>query len=545
MPKDHAQKKKSRLDGLHQSRRYARPDKEPPLETRESYVKELAIHSGDPNSDGVVEFELKLGLHEWGRFLPAPFMAHYYFTIENSKYETPAAGVTTKDPPTVKPTDHEETKDYAYIKRPILYPVADIEDTLLYLPPELGMGALFSHVEVYINGMKIGDDTDMMNQNKVYQGLNRIYATDRQRIRTNQEVLDSDDILTHRSIKQTIEQATTESPVSIKDEYYLNDHVKLLQKSMASESYMKNRYVSNRFAMDGNFGVAPPFCNALATLRNQDEGNMCGFLPPGTVIVVRLHPRYPRYSMVQHLLNSYGLAMAMTKEKAGSKKITPTSLEVEFTKFVMCYESVTLPDELSKRQLARTLNYPFNRVLVDICSFESSHQQVVLKSRVPAGAKAAFVVFMMEEHLWYSADSKKNLANYFRFPKDLFQISFHLTDHGPILSKDGLKDIDYNRQAYSFSLSSYYENYISGKGLTTVTFDEMFPRSTKKGASRTQSLFLDLQRYYIKDHTQLTITCDFKGTLLSPAKTKLVICYITDANLRRSSNGVWTLENIV
>ena len=152
---------------------------------------------------------------------------------------------------------------------------------------------------------------------------------------------------------------------------------------------------------------------------------------------------------------------------------------------------------------------------------------------------------MMEEHLWYSADSIKNLANYFRFPKDLFQISFHLTDHGPILSKDGLKDIDYNRQAYSFSLSSYYENYISGKGLTTVTFDEMFPRSTKKGASRTQSLFLDLQRYYIKDHTQLTITCDFKGTLLSPAKTKLVICYITDANLRRSSNGVWTLENIV
>ena len=545
-------KKRSRLDGLHQARKSSRPEKEPPLQTRESYVKELPIHSGDPNRDGVVEFELKLGLHEWGRFLPAPFMAHYYFTINNSKYEAPPTGKTKKVPPTLPATDHKESTDYAYVKRPVLYPVASIDETLLYLPPELGLSALYNHVEVYINGMKIGDDTDMMNQNKVYQALNRIYATKKQRTKVNQDVLDSNDALCHPGVKQKIKQTAENKPVKVSDEFYLTDFCKALQRSMGSESWMKEQYVSNRFAMDGNFGVAPPFCNALSTLRHQEEGNMCGFLPPGTVIVVRLHPRYPKFSLVQHLKNEYKYAFNqkdLTKEVdteliAKLKKYQNNSLQISFTKFVMCYESVTLPDDISNRQLSRTLNYPFNRVLIDICSFEANHQQVVLKSRVPAGAKAAFVVFMIEEHLWYNASANKNLANYFRIPTDLTRMSFHLTDHGQILSQEGLNDITAGKQSYSFSLSSYYENYISGRGITDVTFNQMFPRIDEEGASRTQSLFLDLRQYYIRNPTQLTITCDFVASL-SPVKTKLVVCYITDSNLKRSSNGTWTLENVM
>ena len=479
-------------------------------------------------------------------------MAHYFFTIKNSLYEEPPEGTTTKDPPTLPKTIHEEEIDYAYVKRPVLYPVASINETLLYLPPELGLSALFNHVEVYINGMKIGDDTDMMNQNKVYQALNRIYATQKQRTKVNQEVLDSNDILAHPGVRQKIEKTTDDTTVTVKDEVYLKDSCIALQRSMASETWLKDQYVADRFAMDGNFGVAPPFCNALATLRHQEEGNMCGFLPPGTVIVVRLHPRYPKFSLVQHLKNEYNFAisphdLALPSNKSVADKLKSylnSSLQISFSKFVMCYESVTLPDELSNRQLSRTLNYPFNRVLIDICSFEANHQQVVLKSRVPAGAKAAFVAFMIEEHLWYNASASKNLANYFRFPEDLTRISFHLTDHGQILSQDGLNNITGEKQCYSFSLASYYENYIAGKGVTDVTFEQMFPRADKKGASRTQSLFLDLQRYYIRAPTQLTITCDFVGTL-APAKTKLVICYVTDSNLRRSSNGTWTLENIV
>ena len=234
-------KKRSRLDGLHQARKSARPDKEPPLQTRESYVKELPLHSGDPNRDGVLEFELKLGLHEWGRFLPAPFMAHYFFTIKNSLYEEPPEGTTTKDPPTLPKTIHEEEIDYAYVKRPVLYPVASINETLLYLPPELGLSALFNHVEVYINGMKIGDDTDMMNQNKVYQALNRIYATQKQRTKVNQEVLDSNDILSHPGVRQKIEKTTDDTTVTVKDEVYLKDSCIALQRSMASETKVGRR----------------------------------------------------------------------------------------------------------------------------------------------------------------------------------------------------------------------------------------------------------------------------------------------------------------
>ena len=114
MPKEKLAKKKSRLDGLYHSRKHAKPERQPPLETRESYVKELPIHSGDPDKEGVIEFELKLGLHEWGRFLPTPFMAHYYFRLKNEKYEAPpATGGLTKNPPTVPKTAFDETTDYA------------------------------------------------------------------------------------------------------------------------------------------------------------------------------------------------------------------------------------------------------------------------------------------------------------------------------------------------------------------------------------------------------------------------------------------------
>ena len=97
------QPKRSRLDGLYFARKHESKAKVQPLETRECYVKELPLNSGDVNREGVLEFELKLGLNEWGRFQPAPFLAEYYFYIKNPEYHEPPTDGSSKakDEPTV------------------------------------------------------------------------------------------------------------------------------------------------------------------------------------------------------------------------------------------------------------------------------------------------------------------------------------------------------------------------------------------------------------------------------------------------------------
>lgn len=543
-------KKRSRLDGLYFSRKHEKKRGDPPLETRECYVKELALNSGDVNKEGVLEFELKLGLNEWGRFQPAPFLAEYYFFIKNPSYtEPPAGGNLVKDPPTVMTRSDKTTEpDYLYLKNPVLHVDGMQKNTGLYLPPEQGIAALFSHVEVFVNGMKVGDDTDMMNQNKAYQALNRIYSTKLQRTRVNQHVVDLNDVMSMTPTKETRTREDDSKPWRYKNVKYLSDSQKALSRSMNNECYTVQTPLSNRFTMDGNFAVSPPFCNALATLRQQEHLNTCGFFPPGTVITVRLHPRYPRFSLVQVFNNGWKKQISLASLPA-DKQTRPQGLSIQFTKFVMSYESIILSDDLSRRQMSRTLNYPFQRVQTDLCSFEPLHQQVVLKSRVPAGAKCAFIAFMREEHLWYNNDANKNMSNYFHFPNNLSRIGLHLTNHGPLLSKTGLSGLNKLDRHYSFSLSSYYENYVSGRGITDISFDEMFPNFTEAFVldknSKVQSLFVDMQQYYIKDPTQLTVSLDFQGTRMSPSQTKLLVVYVMDMNLRRTSDGRWTLESVI
>ena len=579
------QPKRSRLDGLYFARKHESKAKVQPLETRECYVKELPLNSGDVNREGVLEFELKLGLNEWGRFQPAPFLAEYYFYIKNPEYHEPPADGSpkAKDEPTVSSYITEGDEDYSYVKKPVLMVSSMAPNANMYLPPELGLGALFSHVEVFINGMKVGDDTDMMNQNKAYQALNRIYATKVQRTRVNQDVVDTSDLdgiygaqhafTKKEKKKKKKKKAATESEETAgaeasasssataevseldsemanydyKIETVLTEKQSKLIATMSNEGYKEKRPLSTRFTLDGNFAVSPPFCNALATLRKQQDSNVCGFFPPGTVITVRLHPRYPRFAMVQKLQSSHE-DMFLKSSLDESKTNRPKDLSVKFTKFVMGYESVVLSDDLSRRQLSKTLNYPFNRVQLDLCTFESKHQQVVVKSRVPAGAKCVYLAFMKEEHLWYNSGCNKNMANYFYFPKDLKAVNLHLPNHGPLLSKNGLTDLNRLDRHYSTSLASYYESYIAGKELTDLPFATMFPTATAtqghKWSSKIQSLFIDLQQYYIKEHTQMSLSFDFEGDL-SPEKTKLLLVYAMDVNLRRNPDGRWVLESVI
>ena len=542
--------KRSRLDGLYYSRKHEKREREQPLETRECYVKELTLNSGDANKDGVLEFELKLGLNEWGRFQPAPFLTEYYFYIKNPEYvDPPNPDNLIKAAPTFLTVCDKTTEpDYLYLKKPVLHISAMRKNTGMYLPPELGLGALFTHVEVFVNGMKVGDDTDMMNQNKVYQALNRIYATQLQRTRLNQHVLDLRVDMSITPEKEVKSREDESKPWEFKKEKYLSPPQLALAQSMNNEGYTEQRPLSNRFTLDGNFAVSPPFCHALATLRGKQDRNTCGFFPPGTVITVRLHPRYPRLSMVQPFDLTYDDLIKVSALAKDADPLRPKNLSVKFTKFVMSYESVVLSDKMSKRQVARTLNYPFQRVQMDLCSFESLHQQIVVKSRVPAGAKACFLAFMKEEHLWYNDASKKNMTNYFFLPADLSGIGLHLTNHGPLLSKNGLTNLTNKNRHYSFTLSSYFENYIAGKGITDVTFSEMFPNTTDTIAydkfSKTESLFIDMQQYYIKEPTQLTVCLDFENKL-SPSHTKLILVYVMDMNLRRSTDGRWTLESVL
>lgn len=536
--------KRSRLDGLFQ---VTKTSKDRPVQTRIQNLKFVPITSGSANSKGVVEFEYTSGANEWFRLAPAPFFVDYQIAISNlDKKDPPAAGTDGKidykiDPPTV-PIGYPVTKDYLYHDEVQVMSQTVKKGHGCFLPPEMGFGCFYTHVEVYIDGMKIGDESDMMGQNKVYQNFNRIYATPKARAKTNQVVVDKN--IKGRKTPKVVGVKTDGTTNSAEIKEVRSETQLLLGRLTATESYEDNLKLTDHFTLDGNFAVSPPFCNALSILRGTDASNENGFLPPGTTITLRLHKRNPLYSMLQTFDGNFE-DMYEKNSAPAATKADKSKTKLHIVNLSLMIESKILPDAVSSRQLSRTLNYPFNRIQMDIGNVDAGHQQMVVRSRVPAGAKAAFVTFMKEEHLWYNGHSKKSVTNFFHFPQNLQSLNFSLTDHGVVLSKGGLASLSKVDRNYSPELRNYYSNMISGKGLTDITFDEMFPKgSDKELEPLTQSIFIDMQNYYISDHTRMEITSQYTGSL-SPTNTKLVVCYVLDMNLKRSPAGRWTLESVV
>ena len=543
------QNKKSRLDGLFQT---TRSSKDKPVQTRNQNVKFVPISSGSPNNKGVVEFEYTAGINEWFRLAPAPFFVDYQINLKNPQKvadPTPAEDGTIdwkKDPPTIDVGNISVTKDYLYTSKVQVMSQTVTKGHGFYLPPEMGFGCFYTHVEVFIDGMKIGDESDMMNQNKVYQQFNRIYATNEVREKVNQVVVEKNiaDRTTNRTVSvkkkedgtYTTEVKKTRSPTQL-----------LLGRTTATETYEIGTFkLTDRFTLDGNFAVSPPFCNALSTLRGTQDLNENGFLPPGTTIMIRLHKKSPLFSMLQIFdLDFDDLYEKNSLTADENEQIHKEGAFLQILNLALMIESKTLPDMVSNKQLTRTLNYPFNRVQMDICNVEQGHQHLTMRSRVPAGSKAAFVTFMKEEHLWFNSNSKKTQCNFFHFPQNLNNLNFSLTDHGTILNKEGLNDISKYRRNYSADLQNYYTASISGKNLTDITFDEMFPRASNPLLEPlTQSIFINLQDYYIEESTRLEIESHYIGSL-SPTNTKMIVCYVLDYNLKRTPNGKWVLEAIL
>ncbi len=487
--------------------------------------KNLALASGQPNGGGVLEFELILRENEWARFVDTPFFTRYRATYQNPDYDPNATeGATTI-------VRHNVRADA--FKPPVL------------VPPDQGLACLFSKVEVFVDGVLVGSDTDMSGHNRIYQHLNRIYSNAAARKKLNQNVLLTTGRSQHKTELKVVLNSTVENGPGVTGtfEEYTPQRTRVeYEKAAVRTSHSSEvgpESLFDAFTLDGNFAVSQPFNHALATLRG--EPNQSKYFPPGTVLQIRLHPRQPRLSLLDWTENpSYKDLFKKEKILDANDKRAKT-MDITLLELGMRYQLTTLRSEQTKMLLRKSaLNYDFDSVFIDKMTLEPNHSQLVLHSRVPKGSKLVYLAFALEHFLWYNENSNHQINNYLQIPPALRKMQVMLPGHGHLLGESGLRDLGGGRAHSSPTVRTYYDNLLN-QGLTDVDFDDMFPVQTERDVPLVQSLLIDLQPYRLKDQTKIDIIMDFDGST-SPKLTKLVACYVIPKKMTRRRDGTWKLE---
>lgn len=466
-------------------------------------TRTLEVSLGNPNTGGTVEFKLSLNENEWARFTPTPFSMEYEMKVKNPKY-VPG-----------KPNDIEKGSKFHYL-------TAKTDAPCIIFPADLGLSALYSRAEVYVDGLLIGTETDLAGHANVYQSLNRLFATAKQKRRLNQ-----DSSMTTSKDRTAVPTAAT------------NAYKMAAERSEHWDKISPESVLSDTFTMDGTFAISPPRTEALATLEGGAKYNSCNFFPPHTTVLVRLHPRQPRLSMLDYAALPIKDVYSNQKPELDQRIEEPVSFYVR--RLQMTYELAKLRPEQTKLQLSRPLHYNHDAPFMDKIAIEAGHQQVVVTSMVPLSARMVFICFMKEQNLWYNELSGKNMHTYYAWPENLAGFSARLEGHGNLFIAGGIKRLGGRRASSNTTCRAVYSS-LKSKGLLDMEFFEFFPkRKHERGLH--QALAADLRPYGLKKEGQITITMDFDGSF-SPGDTKLIVCYSVEKILTRHGPNKWTLKTV-
>ena len=387
------------------------------------------------------------------------------------------------------------------------------------IPPDQGLSAIFHKVEVFLDGFLIGEDTDTSGHNCVYQALNRLFSSKKQRAMLDQprQYLTSEDRAPDTATFKRATAKTTHLTKGGRDELLLGE-----------------------FTFDGTFGLSPPRNFASLNLDNVGAGqNNRAFFPPHSSIVVRLHPREPWSALFDWC--SIG-AEALLDDEAyqGAELAVVRPLSLSLARIGMQYEKVVADRGSSPGSTRR--GAVFEAPFIDKITLEQGHQQIRVTTRVPAGSTLVYFCFLKEHQMWYNPTLGKSLSNYFRFPEGLIKFSAALAGKGELFGKRGIRNLGGTLGYGSLDCRNYFQQ-IKNQGLVDFEFEDMFP--SKKGVvPLCQVLLADLRPYKIARQSHIDVTLDFDGTR-SPSTTKMLCCYVFSKRVQPADSGKsWKTQTI-
>ncbi len=401
--------------------------------------------------------------------------------------------------------------DRTWVNASIASVVEEIDKSYVAVPADQGLGFLFQKVEVFLDGVLIGEDTDTAGHNSVYQSLNRLFANRRQRTVVGSK----------RTFLTSAERKSSDSTFAKIASSYLHP-------TLTSEEPLLGE-----FTFDGTFGLSPPKNFALANLENlNSDQNNRSFFPPHSTIVIRLHPRDPWYAPLDWCAIDAESMINDSKLRDDEKK-TIKKTRMRLSLIGMQYEKVVADRGASPGSTRRgcTFDSPF----LDKITLEQGHQQIRVTSRVPAGSKLVYFCFLREHQLWHNPQLGKSLTHYFRFPHSLIKFSAALSGRGELFGKRGITNLGGSRGYESLDCRNYFQQ-IKNQGLVDFDFEDMFPPGNIVSKSLCQVLVADLRPYSIDKTSHIDITLDFDGNH-SPETTKLICCYVSTKKLTPADNG--------
>lgn len=538
---------------------------------REASIETLQLNAGSLNNLGVLEFKLELNEHEYARFLPNPFFLRYRLEVHEPHEERLSATLNeyriraesqadvialhqamdkADEEVLADPTNEDKKNAYneaakkymtlvaakvkaaqasegsgtlgeadetailsdkVWVNASASSTVPEKDRSYIAIPPDQGLGFLFHKVEIFLDGVLIGEDTDTAGHNSVYQSLNRLFANRRQR--------------TVVGSRRTFLTSAERSPTSTTYDK--------LASTFLHPSLESTEPLLGEFTFDGTFGLSPPKNFALANLDNlNSDQNNRSFFPPHSTVVIRLHPRNPWNAPLDWCSID---AESMTNDKSltETQKKSIKKTRIRLSLIGMQYEKVVADRGSSPGSTRRGCS--FDSPFLDKITLEQGHQQIRVTSRVPAGSRLVYFCFLREHQLWPNATLGKSLTHYFRFPTSLIKFSAALSGKGELFGKRGLVNPGGARGYDSLDCRNYFQQ-IKNQGLVDFDFEDMFPPGNVVSKSLCQVLVADLRPYSIDKTSHIDITLDFDGSR-SPETTKLICCYVSTKRLTPADNG--------